>query len=219
MQAARWYKHTRSAHRQGLLKCYLTHIAANHFTTSCGWWTQTKAGPCCQVGALKLAPQAGFRVGPRQGTLDPWFFLFQRGRLNCSLSGCYQGAKSNKNVPPGSHLNARFHSQYMSTLNIKRWKRQTVECFLNIFNRKLLHSNISIGFYWFVFMDLTLAFFLKSETYSFIPEPVLFCLWKYSHQKSVVIHYYSIDFKVLVQLKLNGQLFVFSTPLQRGLGG
>lgn len=68
-------------------------------------------------------------------------------------------------------------------------------------------------------MDLTLAFFLKSETYSFIPEPVLYCLWKYSHQKSVVIHYYSIDFKVLVQLKLNGQLFVFSTPLQRGLGG
>lgn len=53
-------------------------------------------------------------------------------------------------------------------------------------------------------MDLTLEFFLKSETYSFIPEPVLFCL-------CVVIHYYNIDFKVLVQLKLNDQLFVFPT--------
>lgn len=60
-------------------------------------------------------------------------------------------------------------------------------------------------------MDLTLEFFLKSETYSFIPEPVLFCLWKYSYQKSVVIRYYNIDFKVLVQLKLNDQLAVFST--------
>lgn len=62
-------------------------------------------------------------------------------------------------------------------------------------------------------MDLTLAFFLKSETYSFIPEPVLFCLWKYSHQKSVVI---LLTLKYLSSLSLMASYLFFPLHSREG---